>query len=204
MNNQFSNMKWVYNPFEQLAGWRAFGIGIIILCIATVIGYFGNTVFYGINIKTVPSVTWGRAFFLQGLGLVVTVAVMWITALLSAKHVRFQDILGTVTLAKYPLVIEVIILSTFSKWMNQITATIMSAGNIQEIMEVFNNLTILDYSLFVVLMIVSLLFLVWTIALLYNAFRVSTNLKGGKCALLFIAIMLISEILINVAISLMY
>ena len=202
MEKQFSNLKWVYNPFGQLAGWRAFGIGLVILCIATVIGYFGNTVFYGISIKTVPGITWDKAFFLQGLGLAVTVTVMWITALLSAKHVRFQDILGTVTLAKYPLVIEVIILMSFSKWMNEITGTMMSAGNIQETMEVFNNLTLLDYSLFVVLIIVTFVFLTWTIALLYNAFRVSTNLKGAKCALLFIAIMLISEILIHVAISL--
>ena len=196
--------KWVYNPFEQLAGWRAFGIGIIILCIATVIGYFGNTVFYGISIKTVPSVTWDKAFFLQGLGLAVTVAVMWITALLSAKHVRFQDILGTVTLAKYPLVIEVLILMSFSKWLNELTGMLKSAGNIQETMEVFNKLTILDYTLFIVLMIVTFGFLAWTIALLFNAFRVSTNLKGAKCALLFIAIMLISEILIHVAIYIIY
>ena len=198
------NWKWVYNPFEKIAGWKAFGAGIVILCITTVIGYFGNTVFYGISINTVPSVTWGMAFSLQGLGLAVTVVVMWITALLSAKHVRFQDILGTVTLAKYPLVIEMIIMLAFSKWLNELTGMIMSAGGIQEIMEVFQNLTILDYTLFVVMTIVSLLFLVWTIALLYNAFRVSTNLKGSKCTLLFIAIILISEIIINVLRSVVY
>jgi hypothetical protein len=24
--------KWIYNPFEFVAGWKAFGIGIVILC----------------------------------------------------------------------------------------------------------------------------------------------------------------------------
>ena len=191
-------MKWLYNPFEVFAGWKAFGIGIVILCVATVIGYFGNTVFYGISAKTVSYVTWGKAFSLQGIGLAVTVVVMWIIALLSAKHVRFQDILGTVTLAKYPTVIMAIMFLAFSNWMNEITGRITSAGSIQEILEIFNNLSILDYTLFIVYSIIALSLLVWTITLLFNAFKVSTNLKGGKCALLFIAIMLISEILIPI------
>jgi len=198
------NWKWVYNPFEQFAGWKAFGIGVIILCIATVIGYFGNTVFYGISIKIVSSVTWGKVFLLQGLGLAVTVAVIWTIALLSAKNVRFQDILGTVTLAKYPLILPAIMFLAFSKRLNEITDIIMSAANIQEILEITSILTVMDYALFVVIAIVSILILVWTIALLFNAFRVSTNLKGTKCALLFVAIMLISEILLQVIISIIY
>ena len=198
--NRNWNWKWVYNPFEKIAGWKAFGIGIVILCIATVIGYFGNMVFYGISIKGAPYLTWGKAFSLHGLGLAVTVIVMWIIALLSAKHVRFQDMLGTITLAKYPLVIEVVLLLAFSKRMNEFTDRIVSAGSIQGIMEVFNNLTILDYTLLFVHTMIALLFLVWTIALLFNAFRVSTNLKGGKCVLLFVAGVLISEIIIQVII----
>jgi hypothetical protein len=129
---------------------------------------------------------------------------MWITALLSAKHVRFQDILGTVTLSKYPLVLSVVMSLAYSKWLNELSEKILSAANIQEIIEIFNRLTPLDYTLFLMMTIVSILFLVWTIALLFNAFRVSTNLKGTKCALLFIAIILISEIIIHVAISLIY
>jgi hypothetical protein len=202
--------RWVYNPFEQFAGWRAFGIGIVILCIATIIGYFGNTVFYGISIKTVSSVTWGQVFFLQGLGLAVTVFVMWITALLSAKHVRFQDILGTVTLAKYPLVLAAITNLAFSKRLNEITAMFptslneLTAESIQGIKEMLDNLTVSDYVLFCVVSIVSILVFVWAIALLFNAFRVSTNLKGNKCTLLFIAIVFISEITIFVILSKIY
>jgi len=192
------NWKWVYNPFEKIAGWKAFGIGIAILIIATVIGYFGNTVFYGISIKSVPSVTWCKAFSLQALGLAVTVFVIWIIALIFAKHVRFQDILGTVTLAKYPLVPAAILFLMLGKWLNELNHTLISAKNVQEITGFFNSLTISDYVLFLVFVIVAILILVWTIALLFNAFRVSTNLKGSKCALLFIAGLLISEIIIGI------
>ena len=195
------NWRWVYNPFEKIAGWKAFGIGIVILCLATVIGYFGNTVFYGISIKSVASITWCKAFYLQVSGLAITVFVLWITGLLFAKHVRFQDILGTVTFAKYPLVLSAIIFLAFSNWLNELNHKILSAANYQEIIDFFSNLTILDYALFLVFAIVTILILVWTIALLFNAFRVSTNLKGGKCALLFIAGLLISEIIIGIVVS---
>ena len=198
------NWTWVYNPFKKIAGWKAFGIGIVILCFATMIGYFGNTVFYGISAKTVPSVTWFKAFSLQGIGLAVTVLVMWIVALLAARRVRFQDILGTVTLAKYPLVLSAIMALAFSKWLNELVNILLSSANIQEMMEFFTNLTISDYALFMVYSIASLLFLVWTIALLFNAFRVSTNLKGGKCSLLFIVSLLISEIIIQIMITIFH
>jgi len=193
--------RWVYNPFEKIAGWKAFGIGIVILCLATAIGYFGNTVFYGFSIKAVPSITWSKAFLLQATGLTTTVLVMWITALLFAKHVRFQDILGTVTLAKYPLVLPAIMFLTIGKRLNELGEKLSSTGNQQETMKLFNELTVADYALFIFIIVVSILVLVWSIALLFNAFKVSTNLKGMKCALLFIAIMLISEIVIHIMIS---
>ena len=195
-----NNWYWVYNPFKKIAGWKAFSIGIVILCLATVIGYFGNTVFYGISVKSVSSITWSKAFSLQVIGLAIYVAVMLITALLFAKRFRFQDILGTVTLAKYPLVLAAIMFLALSNWLNKLNSMLFSAVNIQEIMELFNKFTIADYSLLLLLTIVSILMLVWTIALLFNAFRVSTNLKGSKCALLFIAVIFISEIIIHIII----
>jgi hypothetical protein len=191
------NWKWAYNPFERIAGWKAFGIGLVILCITTAIGYFGHTVFYGISIKIVPSVTCGQAFALQMLGLAILVFVMWITALLAAKHVRFQDILGTVTLSKYPLVLSALFFGVFSKRLNEIANMFNSAANIQEIIEIAKN----EYALFALMSVFSIIILIWTIALLYNAFQVSSNLKGAKCVLLFIAALLISEIITNVIVS---
>jgi len=52
--------------------------------------------------------------------------------------------------------------------------------------------------------LLSLLVLVWTIALLFNAFKVSTNMKGVRCGLVFTAIILASEIIIGVVLSAIY
>ena len=189
-----SNWKWVYNPFEKVAGWKAFGIGIVILAITTVVGYWGDTVFYGIQIKVNPNITWSLALSLQALGLAVTVAVMYITALLFAKHIRFQDILGTVTLAKYPLILMALLSLAFGYKLASIDVNTI----------INNGITFSDYTLLFIFGIISILVLVWVIALLYNAFKVSTNLKGVKCGVLFTAIMLVSEIITIVLVSVFY
>ena len=172
--------KWIYNPFEFIAGWKAFGIGVVILCITTIIGYFGNFVFYVLNINTVSDVTLGMAFVVQTLSLIVMVALMYVAALFFAKHVRFQDILGTVTLAKYPLLIAALLLLVFNKPMMSFIKSI----DLNKIMN--NEFIISDYTSFYLVSLfglIALIVMIWEIALIYNAFRVSTNFKGTKCAL---------------------
>jgi len=186
--------KWVYNPFEKVAGWKAFGIGIVILSITTIVGYLGDTVFYGVSVKVVPNITWTLAISLQALGLAVTVVVMYIAALLFAKHVRFQDILGTVTLSKYPLILMSFLSLAFG---NKIASI--------DIDKFINNeVTFSDYNLLLAFGIISIILLVWSITLLFHAFKISTNLKGVKCGVLFAVIMLISEIITYVLITVIY
>jgi len=186
--------KWIYNPFEKVAGWKAFGIGIVILAITTVVGYLGSMVFYGLSAKVVPSITWSMACSLQSLGLAVWVVLMYLTALLFAKHVRFQDILGTLTLAKYPLLLMAIVNMTFGKSISSIDVKELLNGD-------YSSLNIVPLFIFG---IIAMILLVWEIALMYNAFRVSANLKGLKCAVLFTTALLISEIILMVLVSYLY
>ena len=180
-----NNWKWVYNPFEKVAGLKAFGIGIVVLSITTILGYFGSTVFYALEIKTAPAVTWSAAFSLQALGLAVTVAVMYLAALLFTRQVRFQDILGTVTLAKYPLLLAALLSLVFGKSLASI--------DVNKLLTM--EFTFLDLAPLMIFGIATMSCVIWEIALLYNAFRVSTNLKGVKCAVLFAAILLVAEII---------
>ncbi|MDR1181010.1 MAG: hypothetical protein LBL13_03395 [Bacteroidales bacterium] len=183
MNNN-NKWRWIYNPFEYVAGWKAFGIGVVLLAIATITGYFGNIVFYALEIKSVPDIPWGMAFSLQALGLGVTVGIMYSTALLFTKHTRFQDIMGTVTLAKYPLLLIALLSLVFGKEMASI-----------DVSKIINHeLDFSGYALLSAFAITAIVVLVWEIALLYNAFRVSTNLKGLKCVVLFMLAVLVSEI----------
>lgn len=70
-----------------------------------------------------------------------------------------------------------------------------------DIYKMINEITVSDYALLFAFSIIIIPVIVWEIALLFNAFKVSTNLKGGKCAWLFTVIMLVSEIVTNVVVS---
>ena len=195
--------KWIYNPFEFVAGWKAFGIGVVILCLTTIVGYFGSMVFYGAGAKTVPNITWGMAFSLQFLGLSVTVVVMYLGALFFAKNVRFQDILGTVTLSKYPLLLMALLNFPIGKKMAEFGKEVMEM-NVSELANMKFTFTFSDLAPLLIFSFFSIILMIWLITLLFNAFRVSTNLKGVKCVVLFISTIFISEIITSVLVYFLY
>ncbi|MCL2511932.1 MAG: hypothetical protein FWF09_07770, partial [Bacteroidales bacterium] len=109
----------------------------------------------------------------------------------------------TVTLAKYPLLLTIPLFWAFGDNIMEITDRVLLA--IQDNpYNIADALTVSDYAVLTIFSLLSFVVLVWTIALLFNAFKVSTNMKGIKCGLMFTAIILVAEILINVVISTIY
>lgn len=176
---------WLFNPFIRIAGWKAFGIGIIIVCITVIIGHFSNTIYFGVlEVKAVSGFSLEKAFLSQAIGLFGTILFMYLACLKYSKDVRFQDILGTVTLSRYPFI--------FSSLAGFLTDPELGKEILKSVLDgTFNPV---DYiGLFAVgfLMIV---IIVWHVILLYNAFKVSSNIKGTLSVVLFIAVIILSEI----------
>ena len=178
MNNKW---KLFYNPFEWIAGWKAFLIGIFIVCITVLVGHVGNTYFYGIQIKHIPGISLLIAFLLQMTGLGITVLTMYLVSIIAAKGVRFQDILGTVTLARYPFLLAA--LAGFLITPKALNALLTETK--------IDTQALIQFGVSGIIMI---LVIILGVALLYNAFKVSTNIKGTKGIFLFILIMIVSEI----------
>ena len=174
--------KWnlFYNPFQWIAGWKSFGIGIVIVCVTVVIGHLGNTYFYGLNVKNIHDISLPMAFLLQGIGLCSTVLLMYLVSIIATKNVRFQDILGTVTLARYPF-----FFAAFAGFL--IPATTLD--------NIINGTKPETWALIQlsIASIIMVLVVILGVALLYHAFKVSTNIKGAKSVFLFILIMILSE-----------
>lgn len=176
-----------YNPFSRVAGWKAFFIGLPVVCITVVLGWLTDTVAFGLEVKVGGGLSLTQNFMLTGIGLACTVVTMYIIGLIFSKNVRFQDILGTVTLARVPYLLSPLLgLMTKSGFAEAMTTGSMSS---------------MEWTLFVISMIFSILLIVWTTAMLYHAFRVSTYLKGAKCTILFIVTLLVSEIIMLVIVS---
>ncbi|WP_101690834.1 YIP1 family protein [Dysgonomonas massiliensis] len=191
--------KALINPFDRIAGWKSFFIGIAIVVATVVVGWQSSICFRGaLDAKTVYELDFDWALYCQFISLAALVGVFYLAALLFARGTRFQDILGTITFSRFPYLFIALLgfLSTDAELaeMNQV----VSSGNVSELLSYLT--TNIKQILLPILMIP---FLIWSIVLLYNAFRVSTGLKGAKCGVVFTTSLILAEIISLIFIFLM-
>jgi len=177
-NKEF--FKLLINPFTRIAGWQAFGLGLVVLCISGIIGTYGNVIFDGvIDMHFAKGITMPYSFSCMAINTLTLVVVMWITGVIISKSFRFIDILGTMTLSKAPFLL-LAIAGFFTK-----------APDMNEIMK--NPMAILSSTSFLVLTLMTIPILIWSITLMYNALKISCGVKGNKLTVAFIIAILISE-----------
>ena len=185
-----SNEFWglFINPFRKVAGWQAFGLGLVFVGVMGVVGTLAHVAFDGaLDMHLTDNLTYAQSFLYLGISLASVVLVMWLAGVMIAKQVRFIDILGTMTLAKAPfLLLAVVGLFTTAPDLTQIT---------QNPMAVFSSVSLS----FIVLLVLSLPVMVWSIALMYNGFKVSCGVQGSKLTLAFILGLFTAEIVSKLA-----
>lgn len=179
------NLLW--NPFTRIAGWQAFAAGLAVFAVAAVVAAYGNLAFDGaLDAHFGEGITVQKSFVMSALSLLSVVLFMYVGGLLLARSFRFQDILGTITLARFPFLI-LAVTSLFSKF-----------PDAEQI--IGNPMIIFSYPSFMIFTIIAIPVMVWVIVLHYNAFRVSTGIKGAKLTVVFIAALILAEVLSKVLI----
>lgn len=174
------------NPFTRIAGWQAFGVGLVFILLMGFIGYSSGVVFDGVFDMHLIETTLSGSFAYLAMGLVPLVLVMWVAGLLVSRNFRFIDILGTMTLAKAPF----LILAIFGYF--------VQAPNMDEIMR--DPYVILHSTSFLLMIIVSVPVIIWSIVLMFNALKVSCDLKGNTLTVAFICGLFVSEIIAKILI----
>jgi hypothetical protein len=175
------------NPFTRIAGWQAFGMGLVFILITGITGTFSNVAFDGvIDMHLVQKQTVAQSFQFLAIDLFSVVAIMSFTGLIITKKFRFIDILGTMTLSKMPFIIFAIAgFFTVSPDMN----------------EVLKNPYIVFQSVsFIITTIISIPVVIWSIILMFNALKISCGIKGNKLGIAFIIAILVSEIISKILI----
>ena len=174
---------WLFNPFLFVGGERILLIGLIIAAVHIPIGYFLNVRFDGaIDMHLVPT----------DVGLltpVIDVLIAWLSmagcmfaaAKLFQSPMRLIDIAGAVLVARIPLLLS-------------IGPVLLLEPDFQSIEELLNLQGSELYQL-AALSVISLLFLIWFFVLLFNAFKINSNLKGAKLWFGFIGSAIIAEII---------
>lgn len=173
-------MSILFNPYKKIAGSKALMIGFVIAIITVAIAIFSHAAFDGV-------LDFHRFHFKNYWVYVALYFISWIVIVLvfalagflfSKSRFRWIDILGTTLLAKAPLLI----------------VSLVAFYSLEVVPEDLNNILSLLTFVNILALIIIILCISWMVALLFNAYAVSLNIKGNKLIWSFILILLGSEI----------
>lgn len=180
------------NPFYYLAGLKSLILGLVFILATATIGYFSKTHFPDIiSVKTCYNFSIWYFIVQSLLNWFVASTLFYIAAIiLSKSSVRAVDIYGTQALARFPYLIASCMgfsgaLDAFGKHLLWIS---LKQGEPVEISHIQIVIAFL-------ILVSSLLLAIWMIALMFNAFKVSANLKGNKLVFSFIIVFILSLVI---------
>ena len=168
--------KGLFNPFTYIAGLKALVIGFVFMAITLVLSFYSSTHFDGAIDAHIGRHAPLSLYALEQLIAWGSVVLTFFIAglILSRTKFRFIDIAGTVALSRSPMLLVAII----------------------GFLPVFHNIQPGHISTAVLAVsIIMLIPVIWMIALLFNGFTTSVNIKGTKAIIGFIIALILAELL---------
>jgi hypothetical protein len=158
--------QWLFNPFRFIAGFKALLLGLAIILISVFVGSFSNTHFDGVlDVHTgLKAPLW--FFFAEGLidWVCMAVPLFFFGLIVSRSSFRMIDVFGTQALARWPYLITAIVMLPEANQrvivyiMSKLTQTAPAAA-----------INSADVFIFGFAMIVTILMVIWMVALMYRA-----------------------------------
>lgn len=172
---------WVLNPFLFLGGARMLTVGLIVLAIHVPAGYFLNIRFDGaVDMHLVPSVV---SWLTPVLDILIAwgsmVLCMFGAAKLYKAPIRLIDIAGAVAYSRISLLIAILPAALLAPDVQSVEQLLSLQGS--------------DLYRLVALSVISTIFLIWFFVLLFNAFKINSNLKGVRLWVGYIGAILTAE-----------
>jgi hypothetical protein len=179
--NRKSIFLWLTNPFHFWGGSKLLTAGIIVLILHIPVGMLFGARFDG-------AIDMHISFEVSLLQVVTDVIIAWLTMAVSFYTVaklfkapaRFIDVAGATALARVPLLLSVI----------PGYLIVPDAATVEEILALEG----MDLYLLIAGSAVLMIFVVWFFIVLFNAFRINSNLQGWKLATGFIFGVIVAEI----------
>lgn len=192
--------QWLFNPFRFIAGVEALLAGLVIILISGFVGSLSNTHFDGV--LDVHTGTAAPIWFFLAEGLInwicMVVPLFFFGLIVSRSSFRIIDVLGTQALARWPYLITAITMlpdanrRVIEYLMSKLTQTAPAAA-----------INYIDVFVFGFAMILAIFMAVWMVALMYQAYVVSCNIRGAKAVVTFIVSIIMAEVLSKIAIFLL-
>jgi hypothetical protein len=189
-------MKTLFNPFEKYTEKQLLLFGSILMISGSLVAWMFNTRFDGIlDVHFSVDVAIYQPLLDNMVNIFSAFLFLFAAACIVNKKSRMIDILSAIIISRIP--IYFISLFNIGGGMSYIGEKMM--GEIGK-----NPFTVLNGSNIMLLIfsgILSILFVIWSITLFYNGYKVGANAKGGKAIALFVVALLLSEILSKIIIS---
>lgn len=178
--NKGNILVWLTNPFHFLGGQKLLAIGIAVLLLHIPIGYLFGARFDGaIDMHITGDVSMLQVFvdvLIAWLSLAIS---FYLSATLFKAPIRFVDIAGATALARVPLLLSVIPGFIFAP----------EAESLEEILAIEGS----ELCLLVAGSLVILGLMIWFFIVLFNAYKINSNLKGWKLGVGFVAGVIAAE-----------
>jgi hypothetical protein len=190
-------MKTLFNPFERFRENQLLVFGGLITIVGSLLGYFFMARFDGVlDLHFGSAVTIYNPFIDNCVNIFCLSLFLYLAGLLINKKTRLIDVLVVAIIARIPLYF--LTLFNAGGRMSLLGEKIME--NVKT--DPFKSISGYDVGLIAVSGILTILVMIWYIALLFNGFKTAANAKGIKSILLFIICVILSELVSKLIISL--
>jgi hypothetical protein len=192
--------KILLNPFEKNSENRLFVFGLVLTVAGSLLGYIFNGRFDGVvDLHFIKNTTLTQPFIDNLINIVSLFVMLFITGKLINTKTRVIDLLNPILISRVPFYL--LTFFNFRNYISDVSASIIEKLN-PKAMPAELDLTPLSMILLMLFAIISILFLIWFIVLLYNGFKIATNCKTGMHKLYFALSIVAAEIISKILISL--
>lgn len=183
--------KILFNPIAYYSEKKLLVFGILSAVIGAFLAYATNSRHDSfLHLSTVSNTEWWHSFIDLLIIMVCTFVFLFAAGKIVNTKTRAIDILNTILVAYIPFYLAS--LTNINGKMDRAVSEIMEIMSNSEFTISTGTMIYLTITGFI-----SILILIWVIALLYNGFKTATNAKGVKAIILFILALVLSTILTN-------
>ncbi|MDI1256421.1 MAG: hypothetical protein PSV16_09980 [Flavobacterium sp.] len=179
----------LFNPFAKYDEKILLISGLIATLVGGFTGYFFNAAYDGaLDLHLVAAITASETAEFLLINIVTIVLFLFLAAKCINRKTRLVDILSTALIARIPLYI--LPFFNVGNYLYNITSNMT-----KKLLESNTGIIFGTDTIFMLLFaMVTMAFVVWFFALLWNGFKVATNAKGILHVVFFIAAVLLAEI----------
>ncbi len=190
--------KTFFNPFEIYTENKLLSISIVYTIIVSFLAPMVNTRFDGVlDLHFHATNNIFQGFIDNTINVFSLTLILFIAGKIINKKTRLVDILITSLVSRMPYYL--LMFFNINDFMLEATKDMMLMNQVKSLKQI----PIQSLSFTLVFSLFSIAILIWYMALLFNGFKVATNGKSKKLILLFIAGLIVAEILSKIIFSIL-